>query len=342
MLDIKALTTPPADYAPEAITLPPIKIGTLLEDWEQQRAEIHSRWLDFLGHGPAVVPLEPEILAEEDLGDCYRNLVSYQVEDGCRVEAYLMGPKTKGPYPAVVVFHPTTNITIRQAVGFGTRPPLQCGINLARRGYVTLTPRNYIWDYRGHTAEKWEQYAWNAQLVREMWPEWSGMGKMVWDGMRAVDYLLTIAGVDGERIGCIGHSLGAKEVLYSMAFDERMRAGISSEGGVGKSFSNWDAPWYLGECIHEREDIDHHQLLALAAPRALLVFGGGKLPSRRQEGKSPGADTLETWNYIEAARPAYQLYGASDALGYRLHDEGHWFPYSDEDMIYEWFAHYIL
>ena len=33
------------------------------------------------------------------------------------------------------------------------------------------------------------------------------------------------------------------------AFDERYRAVVFSEGGIGLGFSNWDAVWYLGKKI---------------------------------------------------------------------------------------------
>src|SRR5262245_24791474 len=36
-----------------------------------------------------------------------------------------------------------------------------------------------------------------------------------------------------------GFLLGVKEVLYAMAFDERYRAGVANEGGVGLRMSNW-------------------------------------------------------------------------------------------------------
>ena len=78
-----------------------------------------------------------------------------------------------------------------------------------------------------------------------------------------------------DRIGAIGHSLGAKEALYLAAFDHRVRATVSSEGGIGLADSNWDAPWYLGEAIRRPGfALEHGQVLALAAPRAFLLIGG--------------------------------------------------------------------
>ncbi len=42
----------------------------------------------------------------------------------------------------------------------------------------------------------------------------------------------------------------------------------SSEGGIGTTFSNWDAPWYLGsEFKKVAGQHEQHELLALIAPR---------------------------------------------------------------------------
>jgi hypothetical protein len=40
--------------------------------------------------------------------------------------------------------------------------------------------------------------------------------------------------------------------LYAAAFDERYKAVVFSEGGIGLTFSNWDAVWYLGEGIRRQ------------------------------------------------------------------------------------------
>jgi len=343
MIDLKTLSRPPVQYDPQALSLPPLEIGPTLEDWQAQREQVLDVWLEYLGHGPEVVPLQPEVHEEADLGEVTRSLVSYQVEEGCRVEAYLMRPKVEGPLPGVVVFHPTTNDTILQPAGLAPPPEKHFGLKLAQRGYVTVCPRNYLWRYVD-LARRDDPATERMNIVSalfERWPRWTGMGKMVWDGLRAVDYLLTLPGVDEQRLGCVGHSLGAKEVIYSLALDERLKAGVSSEGGVGVSFSNWDAPWYLGERIHTREDLDHHQLIGLCAPRALLVLGGGAEPSRRPEGGSPGADTVESWNYLEAARPAYELFDAAENLGMLLHDQGHAVPPEAEAALYGWLDHFL-
>ena len=91
---------------------------------------------------------------------------------------------------------------------------------------------------------------------------------------------------------------GAKETLYLAAFDERVKATVSSEGGIGTKFSNWDAAWYLGPAIKEPAFThEHHELLALAAPRPFLLVGGNS------------ADGDRGWPFIAAPCRVYELYG---------------------------------
>jgi hypothetical protein len=118
--------------------------------------------------------------------------------------------------------------------------------------------------------------------------------------------------VDPQRIGIFGHSLGAKEVLYVAAFDERVKCAVSSEGGVGLKFSNWDAVWYLGpESKQPGFNRENHELLALTAPRAFLLLAGNS------------ADSDKSWAFIEAALPVYRLLGVPEHLGWLNHGLGH-------------------
>ena len=54
---------------------------------------------------------------------------------------------------------------------------------------------------------------------------------MLFDARRAVDILADQPDVNRDRLGVFGYSLGAKEALYLAAFDPRVRAAVSSEGG---------------------------------------------------------------------------------------------------------------
>jgi hypothetical protein len=119
-------------------------------------------------------------------------------------------------------------------------------------------------------------------------------------------------------------------VLYLAAFDERIQAAVASEGGVGLRFSNWDAPWYLGEAIRsEQFGREHHELLALAAPRAFLLLGGDS------------ADGDRSWPFVAAAMPVYRLYTEQPALGLWNHRQGHSVPPEATERIFQWLRTYL-
>ena len=160
-------------------------------------------------------------------------------------------------------------------------------------------------------------------------PRARGMAKMLFDGQVALDILAGRSDVDRNRIGCIGHSLGAKEALYLAAFDPRITAVVSSEGGVGTTMSNWDADWYLGDIIRQPDFArEHHELLALAAPRPFLLVGGDS------------ADGAASWPWIAAALPVYRLYGAPARLGLLHHKHGHAVPADVAPRLLEWIETY--
>ena len=55
----------------------------------------------------------------------------------------------------------------------------------------------------------------------------------IWDGMRAIDYLLTRPEVDPNRIGCAGHSGGGTLTMFISALDERVKVAVVNQGGTG-------------------------------------------------------------------------------------------------------------
>ncbi len=328
---LKEAQTPPALLPSDAPKLPPLLPAETLKqtapsDWHQERSRIEERSLDFLGHFPeAKSPLKPRLLDEEHTGKFVRQRIAYEVEPGTPAEAYLLVPKEgERPFPAVVVFHSTVDYTIRQPAGLEGPPDKHIGVHLAERGYVALCPRNHIWDYGG---SKWMESV--AKLKRDH-PEWKGMAKMVWDGIRAVDYLCSLDYVDKNRIGCIGHSLGGKEALFLGAFDPRIKVVVSSEGGIGLSFSNWDAEWYLGPDIRKPGfPLDNNQVLALVAPRPFLLIGGDS------------ADGDKSWPYILNVKPIYDLLGATDAIAFFNHKQGHAYPPEAQKRAYEWIDRWL-
>lgn len=338
---LEEVQRPPAAGVPPG-ALPPLVpepgaaavIPATAAEWAPLRDRIERAWLELLGPLPAPPPLALEILGEDVIDGCRRRRVRYACEAGITTEAFVLlppadatadtrkrtesnqpgnqnekrsqstSPGANQKRPGIVAFHSTTDSTNECLAGLREGPDRMLGVALARRGYVTICPRCFLWDDRTGYAEQ-------VRRFQQRHPGALGMRKMLSDGSRALDVLAATEGVDPDRLGCVGHSLGAKEALYLAAFDRRVRAAVAHDGGLGRRQSNWDAVWYLGPGVPPM--FDHHQLLALAAPRAVLVQGGG-----------PGAsDGAASWPFVAAALPIHKLYGDSPRLGLDIHGGGH-------------------
>lgn len=328
---------PPAQLPADAPQLRPLLVDPgknrirTRAHWEKQRAYLHRHWLEMIGEVKTREALAPKArrpptfeIRESDRDEgVVRRLIRYETERGVKTSAYLMMPyKPRKRLPAVVVLHSTVNHTIRQGAGLEGRPEAAWGLKLAQRGMVAICPRCFLWndtlppDYEARVEEHRRRH----RLSR-------GIAKMYHDAQRAVDLLASLNEVDPDRIGAAGHSLGAKEVLYLAALDDRIRAAVSSEGGIGTKFSNWDAPWYWGD--NEFFGREHHELLSLVAPRAFLLIGGDS------------ADGDRSWPFIEAVLPIYRFYGQTARLGLYNHGRGHTIPPLAERRVYEWLETYL-
>ncbi len=305
---------------------------TTRDGWQRQRQNIRSAWQSFLGPMPEPrPPVKLEVLTTQSSGTTIRQLVRYEGEPGLFVEAYLLLPndpnRGETKRPAIVALHPTTSATIDEIAGVSGPESKQIGLKLASRGFVVLCPRCFLWQDAASLDEA-------VQRHRERHPQSLGMAKMLYDAMRAVDILESLPEVDGNRIGAVGHSLGAKETLYLAAFDERVKVAVASEGGTGFRSTNWDAPWYLGEAIRDENfPLNHHQLLGLIAPRPFLILGGESGPG--------AADGDRSWPLLQAALPAWRLYGEPARLGLLNHRQGHSISPESFERIAEWLDAYL-
>lgn len=296
------------------------------DQWNTRKTELKTQWMSKIG----VFPKKPDTLSTkiqstELLTTHKRILLSFQSDENDRVQAYLLIPhdvNKNSKVPAVVVFHQTTKDTIKEPVGLGPNQSLAIANHLVERGYIVLAPECFIMKGKGPQAQA-------TELAKNS-PELTGMGKMTFDSSRCIDFLETHENVDPARIGCIGFSLGAKEVLYAMAFEPRYKVGVFNEGGIGIRMSNWTDPWYLTSKIKPSiPEMEHHQVLALIAPRPILIMGGNS------------ADGDSSWPFIKAVLPVYGLFGAEEKIGLINHQGKHTFPDAARAKAYQWIDHWL-
>ncbi len=335
---VAEIQRPPADVprGPAGTTPPSLLArpdGSSIDSWDawlERRAELRAAWLGFLGPWE-VGPVDDRfrVIADTPGKRCRRRLVAYATEPDEEVEAWLLepaGPVPAGGRPGAVVFHSTVARSIDEVASEEAEAPAAIGAWLVDAGFTVLCPRCWLWN--GDAAHALDTNGAVARLAARH-PGARGMRKLLHDGLRAVDVLSRIDGVDAARIVAAGHSLGAKEALYLAAFDERVQGAVASEGGVAIPFSNWDAPWYLGaDARAEGFERDHAELVAMALPRGLLVLGGEAGPG--------AADGDRSWPTIERALEAGRLLEPRPWTGLFNHRGGHAIPPEARDLLVDW------
>lgn len=334
---------PPQPFEKDRVTDPPLLIApnntpvTTVEAWEEHRQSIEHDWLQYLGQPPfAAPPLDVRTIDKHDMDSFEGRLLDIRMEPNYGEQCYLMVPKSPQTkkLPAVIIFYYDVDTPAGHNMG---SPRWREGLetrhfarHLVERGYVTIVQR---WFYEGQIAQDnnhsraslAQRYAPVVKRQEREAPGWKGLGRVVWDARRVVDYLQTLDFVDPDRIACMGHSLGGKMALYAAAFDRRIRASVGSDLGIGLPFSNWDAPWYLGPEVREPNfGRDHHQLLALMAPRPFLLVAG------------EDADGDRSWRYLNTARDVYALYGAEEKVAMYNHRTGHAPTWDAIEAAYGW------
>ncbi len=275
------------------------------------------------------VPLDLQVVEEIRTPAYVRKKISYQSEAGDRVPAYLLVPVVRRPdqrLPAVLCLHQTTNIGKKEPVGLGGKPNLRYAHELAGRGFVTLAP-----DYPSFGDYKYD-FATSKHA--------SGSIKAIWNNIRAVDLLQSLPEVDGTNIGCIGHSLGGHNSLFTAAFEPRIRAVASSCGFTsfpkyfGGKLKGWSSPRYMPrieskfELKPERMPFDFTDVLSAIAPRAVFVVA----PLHDDNFEVSGVRDVAA-----AIEPVFRQAGARVMPTFRYPDCQHDFPPAAREEVYAWF-----
>jgi len=211
----------------------------------------------------------------------------------------------------------------------------QYGLDLVRRGYLVVCAEAYPFNMVPPPAENaasvdgtgsgdgFARWRAAAAVLREHYPSWTGLGKLVHDTRCAITFLLQQPDADASRLAAMGHSLGGKMAFYTGCLDERVKAIVASDFGLPWASTNWDDAWYLGaKRPAPGSDLTHDKLLALLAPGAFFLIAGE-------------TDDEESWEIVERARPLFPP-TPGDRLAWFNHASGHSPTPESLAAAYEW------
>lgn len=300
---------------------------------EPNRKEILERVQRVMGPMPLnsrKVALDMQVVQEEPLDGYIRRKVTFAVEAGDRVPAWLLIPtgEIKKKLPAMLCLHQTIPIGKDEPVGLGEQESKRQALHLVKRGYVCLAP-----DY-----PSFGEYRYDFATAFQRGDYASGSMKAIWNNMRAIDLLESLPEVDRSRIGAIGHSLGGHNALFTAAFDPRIQVTATSCGFcsfskyMGGNLKGWTSDRYMPRIAREfgndprKMPFDFTDVFLAICPRAIFVSA----PLHDANFDVEGVRAV-----IRAVQPEFARQGAVGRLKVVYPDAKHDWPTESRNQAYE-------
>lgn len=238
--------------------------------WQQKRSEIRKQYQHWVSGTvpPAPASISVEVLSERTENNVKIRLVQLSFGPGNRAKMTLelMIPPSAGRLPVFMT-------------QWNHRGWAQIAV---RRGYIGCV-------YAGADGKD------DTRNYNEIFTgyDFATLMKRAWGASRVVDYLVKLPEVDTACIAITGHSRNGKQSLMAAAFDERIKAVVSSSGGTGgESTFRFSDERFESESVEEitrvfpqwfharlrlfsgREQqlpVDQNLLMSLVAPRGLMM-----------------------------------------------------------------------
>ena len=298
----------------------------------RRRGDAFREWLTAsIGGWPDKTPLRPRITGTLSR-DGYRiEKLVFESRPGFRVTANLYVPSGPGPFPAILG-------TVGHSETSKADPVYQhFWVSMARRGVIVLaydppaqgerlvSPNSFDGSSTpgGGTVEH------TAEGAQCLLAGSSFVAYEIWDGIRAVDYLLTRKEVDARRIGVAGNSGGGTQAAYLLALEPRLSVGV-----ISCYMTTWEKLWKSPGPQDAEQNFpgfvsagwDFGDFLIAAAPRPVLITA-----ATRDFFPIAGARSV-----AEEQRRIYRVMGRPDGAGFFEFDDTHGWSQPRREAAYRW------
>lgn len=234
------------DQLKKELTYPMAWGNSPISEFDEWRTQARATVLDaMLTPPPSTTNYQTEVLAEEQRDGYRARKIRFNLSEYSRVDAYMLVPDGKGPFPAVVLLHDHGGHYFigkeKMIRPFGVEPAVledadtwakQCyggqyvGDNLAAHGYVVISIDAIFWGERGRKegvdGSKLSMIAGHFQMLGRCWSAFIN-----YEDVYTTDFLSTLPEVDASRIGCMGFSMGAYRTWMLAALSNKIKVGAA-------------------------------------------------------------------------------------------------------------------
>ncbi len=241
--------------------------------------ELRGKLLAMVGGLPKEkTPLHPQITGRLQMDGFHIEKLIYQSLPGIYVTALLYVPDAGKKHPGILVpcGHAPAGKAYYQALAQ----------RLVHRGYVVISwdtlgqgERSQFWDAKFKKSRYNLICAEHAIIGNLAYLAGTNLARWeIWDGIRAVDYLLTRPEVDSERINITGTSGGGTQTALIAALDPRIKVVVPSCYITSLPMRMYNRIFKDPDSDPEQdlygmisEGLDHSGLLLLMYPRPVFV-----------------------------------------------------------------------
>ena len=294
-----------------------------LGEWEARRAYLRKQILSAAGLLPLPVKndLHPQIFGRIENGDYSIEKVLIETLPGYYLGGNLYRPLKPAPaagFPAVVSPHGHWNYGRLEHTNLASIPGR--AINLARQGYVV-----FAYDQVGYNDTIQTPHDFGG-LREDLWG-FGPLGVQFWNGMRAVDFVESLPGVNRNMIGATGASGGATQTFLLQAVDDRIK--FSAPANMISAIMQGGAQ--CENAPNLRVETSNVKIGAMMAPRPMLMVSATGDWTKNNPSEE-----------VPAIRAIYALYDKAANVENLHLDAPHNYNQLNREAMYRFFGKHVL